>query len=85
MTNGHFAQRPLRGDHFAPVISLNAHFAYLIYLITWLHLQLHFQLGYTSKVSSLQASLREAFRSPGQLVLGDFGFSAYFYRSLRDR
>ena len=54
-------------------------------LSTWPHLQLNFQLGYTSKVSSLQASLREAFRSPGLLVLGDFGFSAYFYRSLRDR
>ena len=31
---------------------------------------------YTSKVTSLQALLCKAFRSPGVLVLGDFGFSA---------
>ena len=28
---------------------------------------------YTSKVTSLQALLRKAFRSPGALALGDFG------------
>ena len=32
-----------------------------------------------NKVTSLQALLRKAFRLPGVLVLGDFGFSAYFF------
>ena len=34
------------------------------------------------KVTLLQALLRKTFRSPGVLVLGDFGFSAYFYLAL---
>ena len=34
---------------------------------------------YTSKVASLQALLRKAFRSPGALVLGDFGIFCLFF------
>ena len=43
------------------------------------------EYGGHSKVTSLQALLRKAFRSPGVLVIDDFGFSAYFYRSRSDR
>ena len=38
----------------------------------WFSLLCHIDIGYTSKVTSLQALLRKTFRS-GVLVLGDFG------------
>ena len=51
----------------------------------WASLPCQPQSGCHSKVTSLQALLRKAFRSPGVLVLGDFGFSAYFFLALRAR
>ena len=57
----------------------------ILTFLTWVYLPHQLQHGYTSKVTSLQVLLRKTFRSPGVLVLGDFGFSAYFYRSRSDR